>query len=112
VCHTGQTSTYMISQSPPPQWHTSSNKATPPKSAISYGPSIQTHESMGAFLFKLPQSSSPPPSSLTHTHHYHHCEWPQQPLFLEVSTCVHHIASSIPANASQDLSQHHVSSTQ
>ena len=28
-CHTGQTWAYMRPQSPPPQWHTSSNKATP-----------------------------------------------------------------------------------
>ena len=34
------------SQNPPPQWHTFSNKATPPNSAIPLGPSIQTHESM------------------------------------------------------------------
>ena len=39
-----------------PQWHTSSNKSTPPNSATPYGPSIQTHESMGPFLFKSPQA--------------------------------------------------------
>ena len=33
---------------PSPQRHTSSNKAIPPNSATPYGPSIQTHESMGA----------------------------------------------------------------
>ena len=31
-------------QSLPPQWHTSSNKTTPPNSATPCGPSIQTHE--------------------------------------------------------------------
>jgi hypothetical protein len=31
-----------------PQWHTSSSKATPPNSAIPYGPNIQTHKSVGA----------------------------------------------------------------
>ena len=42
-------------QSLPPEWHPSSNKATPSlnmatprNNTISYGPSIQTHESVGA----------------------------------------------------------------
>jgi hypothetical protein len=39
---------YIWPQILPPQWHTSSNKATPPTSATSCEPSIQTHESMWA----------------------------------------------------------------
>jgi hypothetical protein len=34
--------THIRPQSPPPQWHTSSNKATPPNSATPYEPRIQT----------------------------------------------------------------------
>ena len=36
------------SQSPPPQWHTSSNKATPPNSVTFCGPSIEIQESIWA----------------------------------------------------------------
>ena len=38
------------------QGHTYSNKATPPNSATSWGPSTQTHESMGPNLFRPPHA--------------------------------------------------------
>ena len=41
------------------QGHTYSNKIIPPNSATLYGPSIQTHESMGPYLFKPPHHSNP-----------------------------------------------------
>jgi hypothetical protein len=41
-----QTSPHPFQQS-----HTQSNKTTPPNSATSYGPSIQTHESMGGHSY-------------------------------------------------------------
>ena len=37
------------------QGRTYANKATPPNNATPYGPSIQTHESMGPYLFKPPR---------------------------------------------------------
>lgn len=54
ISHTGVAWADEISK-PAPQWHTSFTKATPPNSAISYGPSFQTHDSRGPFLFKPPQ---------------------------------------------------------
>ena len=42
LCHTGCSLKVMRPQSTPPQWHSSYNKATPPNSAIPYGPGTQT----------------------------------------------------------------------
>ena len=41
----------------PPQWHTFSNKATPPNSVTPYSPSIQTHESMGIIPIQITTGS-------------------------------------------------------
>jgi len=43
------------SQSPPPQWHTPFNKATPLNSAIPYGQAFKHMCPKGPFLFKQPQ---------------------------------------------------------
>jgi hypothetical protein len=37
------------------QWHTFFNKATPPNDAITHGPTIHTHESMGAIPLQMTQ---------------------------------------------------------
>ena len=45
-------------QSQPQQWHPFSSKSMPSNSVTSYGPSIQTHECGGQFLFNPPQELS------------------------------------------------------
>lgn len=48
VCHTECALSNLRPPNPPPLGHASFNMVTPPISATPYGPTTQTHESMGA----------------------------------------------------------------